>query len=321
MKISVIAIFYNSGKYMHKCIDSILSQEGIDLELIAIDDCSQDNTYAILQEYEKADNRVVTIKHKENKGISCARNSGIEAITGDCFYLIDGDDYLPEDALQILAKHYTNDTDWVQGGYNIVNEEGEIIKKRNNIARTYNSHSEIINNFNSLEFIYTHNRLINKKFKHILFPIGKAHEDRFWNIQAFSNVNRITNVETATYNYVAHKSSFSNKSRSCKMYIESALELLQEMDNADDCWKVESDTFLITAIEKNIYLWKQEANYRKYLLNKVRSRSRKVTIDINGFPRFTKLVHKMIAKGLPDIIIFLIALMYRSYIRITKKPV
>ena len=105
------------------------------------------------------------------------------------------------------------------------------------------------------------------------------------------------------------------------MYIESALELLQEMDKAENCWKVESDTFLLTAIEKNIYLWKQDAKYRKYLLNKVRSRSKQVTIDINGFPRFTKLVHKMIAKGLPDIVIFLIASMYRSYIRITKKPV
>ena len=52
MKISVIAIFYNSEKYMYKCIDSILSQKGVDLELIAVDDCSKDNTYEILQKYK-----------------------------------------------------------------------------------------------------------------------------------------------------------------------------------------------------------------------------------------------------------------------------
>lgn len=321
MKISVIAIFYNSEKYMYKCIDSILSQKGVDLELIAVDDCSKDNTYEILQKYKQTDDRVVIIKHDENKGISCARNSGIIAMTGDCFYLIDGDDHLPQDALLTLSQHYTHDTDWVQGGYNIVNEQGDIVKKKNNKAGTYRSHAEIVDNFSSLEFIYTHNRLINKKFKHISFPIGKAHEDRFWNIQAFPVLNRIANVETATYNYVAHESSFSNKSRSSKMYIESALELLQEMDKAENCWKVESDTFLLTAIEKNIYIWKQRGKYRRFLLNQIRSRSQKVTIDIKGFPRFTKLVHKMIAKGLPDIVIFLIASMYRSYIRITKKPV
>ena len=321
MKISVIAIFYNSEKYMHKCIDSILSQEGVDLELIAVDDCSKDNTYEILQKYKQTDDRLIIIRHDENKGISCARNSGIIAMTGDCFYLIDGDDYLPQDALPTLAQHYSNDTDWVQGGYNIVNEQGDIVKKRNNKAGTYHSHAEIIANFCSLEFIYTHNRLINKKFKHILFPIGKAHEDRFWNIKAFPLLNKIINIETTTYNYVAHESSFSNKSRGYKMYIESAIELLEEMDKSDDCWKVESDTFLITAIEKNIYLWKQDGRYRRYLLNKIRTRSKNVTIDITCFPRFTKLIHKMIAKGYPDIIINLFALTYRSYIHSTGKPV
>ena len=129
MKISVIAIFYNSEKYMYKCIDSILSQKGVDLELIAVDDCSKDNTYEILQKYKQTDDRVVIIKHDENKGISCARNSGIIAMTGDCFYLIDGDDHLPQDALLTLSQHYTHDTDWVQGGYNIVNEQGDIVKK------------------------------------------------------------------------------------------------------------------------------------------------------------------------------------------------
>ena len=147
MKISVIAIFYNSEKYMHKCIDSILSQEDVDLELIAVDDCSKDNTYEILQEYEKTDNRIVIIRHDYNKGISCARNSGIEAITGDCFYLIDGDDHLPKNALKNLAQYFTNDTDWVQGGYNIVNEEGDIVKKRNNKTGIYRSHTEIVDNF------------------------------------------------------------------------------------------------------------------------------------------------------------------------------
>ena len=117
MKISVIAIFYNSQKYVKKCVDSILSQEGIDLELIAVDDCSKDDTYSLLKLYN--DDRIKVIRHSENCGISGARNTGLQKVSGDCFFFIDGDDYLPSNALSELAKYYNPDVDWVQGGFAI----------------------------------------------------------------------------------------------------------------------------------------------------------------------------------------------------------
>ncbi len=321
MKISVIAIFYNSGNYMRKCIDSILSQQNVNIELIAVDDCSKDNTLHILEEYSRNDKRIRIVRHESNKGISEARNSGIKAVTGDCWFLIDGDDSLPDSALYMLSKEYNEEIDWVQGGYNIVDENNNRLRIRSNPTKKYNSHKEIVDNFGQIEFIYTHNRLINKKFKNILFPTGKAHEDRFWNVRAFPLVQKIVNISDPTYSYTAHTHSFSNKSRRSSLYIDSAVELLEEMDKSETCWKCESDTFLITAIEKNLYLWKQDVEYRRSVLKKIRKRSKAVTINFDSFPRFNKRIHVMIAKSYPDFIISLFSMIYRTYIHIAKIPV
>ncbi len=65
MKISVIAIFYNSSAYIKKCIQSILDQQDVFIELIAVDDCSTDDTLKLLQEYAIIDDRIKIIKHQK----------------------------------------------------------------------------------------------------------------------------------------------------------------------------------------------------------------------------------------------------------------
>lgn len=320
MKISVIAIFYKSAGYVRKCVDSILNQKGsFDLELIAVDDCSPDDTLAILNSY--ADERIKILHHEKNAGISAARNTGLKNVTGDAFYFIDGDDFLPEGALEALAAVFSDDVDWVQGAYAICDETDELMQVKANPAGRYETHAEIVKNFDKLEFIYTHNRLVNKRWASLLFPLGKAHEDRFWNVRAFPDIKRIINISEVTYNYIAHPSSFSNKSRASRLYLDSAVELMTEMDALDHCWKGTSDTFLITAIEKNLYLWKQDSSYKKSVLKKIKKRSLEVSIDVGSFPRFTKMIHTMIVKGYPDLIIDVFASLYRGYIGLTHKMV
>lgn len=320
MKITVIAIFYNSASYVSKCVDSILNQKGnFDLELVAVDDCSPDNTCDILMSYKDA--RLKVVRHEKNAGISAARNTGLKHVMGDAFYFIDGDDFLPDGALEALALHFSDDVDWVQGGYAVCDEQDKVLSVKNNPDGTYHSHEEIADNFDKLEFIYTHNRLVNVKWKNLYFPVGKAHEDRFWNVRAFSELKKIVNVSAVTYNYIAHPASFSNRSRASRLYVDSALELLTEMDKLDGCWKGTADTFLITAIEKNLYLWKQPRAYRKEVSGKIKERSRRVSIDVNGFPRFTKWIHRMIARGYPDGMIEAVAALYRTYVSLTKKAI
>lgn len=319
MKISVIVIFYNSESYCRKCIDSILSQNGkFDLEIIAVDDCSTDHTLDILNSY--TDERIKIVQHLKNQGISAARNTGLKQITGDCYYFIDGDDYLPVNALSILFEHFSSDIDWVQGGYAICNEKGTVLNIKNNVTNTYFSFQAICDNFDKLEFIYTHNRLINSKWKNIKFPIGKAHEDRFWNISVFLHLSRIVNISDVTYNYVCHPQSFSNKSRASENYINSGLELLRQMRELPSCWTTIADLFQITAIEKNLYLFSYKKEYRKKVLHRLKLMPA-VQLKTIGFPRFTRLIHFFTANHYSDTVVYTISYLYKFYIKITNHPI
>ncbi|MDV4357675.1 glycosyltransferase, partial [Enterococcus faecium] len=95
-RISIIVPVYNVEKYLKKCVDSILGQTFTDFELLLIDDGSTDNSGSICDELAKTDNRIKVI-HKENGGLSDARNIGIEVAKGDFIGFIDSDDYIDED--------------------------------------------------------------------------------------------------------------------------------------------------------------------------------------------------------------------------------
>ena len=101
VKVSVIVPIYNVEEYINKCIDSILNQTFREFELILVDDGSTDNSGNICDTYKSIDNRVRVI-HKDNGGLSDARNFGIEAATGEFLYFIDGDDFIHEDTLESM---------------------------------------------------------------------------------------------------------------------------------------------------------------------------------------------------------------------------
>lgn len=111
MKISVIVPVYNTEKYLHKCVDSILAQTFTDFELLLIDDGSTDNSGKICNEYAAKDNRV-KVFHKENGGVSRARNLGIDNARGEYLSFIDSDDYIRPDMyaeLVAVADKYNVD--------------------------------------------------------------------------------------------------------------------------------------------------------------------------------------------------------------------
>lgn len=92
-KISVIVPVYNTEKYLHRCVDSILAQTFTDFELLLIDDGSTDSSGAICDEYAQKDSRV-RVFHKENGGVSSARNLGIKNARGEWITFCDSDDYV-----------------------------------------------------------------------------------------------------------------------------------------------------------------------------------------------------------------------------------
>ena len=212
--ISVIAIFYNSSEFCGKCINSILNQDYPYLDIILVDDCSTDSTKKILYEYAEKDPRIRLIINEQNRGISEARNSGLRTVKGECFFFIDGDDFLSKkESLSILVSHWSPDMDWVSGSYEFVDETGNVLKRNILPTRNCNNRDEILNNFSEIDFVYTHNRLISSRFKNIFFPAKKMHEDRFWNLQIYSGLNKIIQLSDVTYSYLSRTSSFSSRSR------------------------------------------------------------------------------------------------------------
>ncbi len=101
--ISVVIPAYNVGKYIDKCIDTVLTQTYSNIEIILVDDGATDDTAEICDNYAKKDNRVKVI-HKKNGGLSDARNAGIDAAKGKYITFIDSDDYIADDYVEFLYK-------------------------------------------------------------------------------------------------------------------------------------------------------------------------------------------------------------------------
>lgn len=101
LKVSIIVPVYKAEPYIRKCIDSILSQTFTNFELLLIDDGSPDNCGKICDEYAELDTRV-HVFHKENGGVSAARNLGLDHAKGDYVCFIDSDDWIDPDMLETL---------------------------------------------------------------------------------------------------------------------------------------------------------------------------------------------------------------------------
>lgn len=102
--VSVIVPAYNIEEYLPRCLDSILNQSYRDLEIILVDDGSTDSTGVICDEYAEKDSRVVVI-HKENGGVSAARNDGMNIASGEYVSFVDGDDWIDREMYETLYKN------------------------------------------------------------------------------------------------------------------------------------------------------------------------------------------------------------------------
>ncbi|AJW64743.1 putative glycosyltransferase EpsJ [Elizabethkingia miricola] len=106
--ISVIIPVYNAGKSLHIALDSLMKQTYQHLELVLINDYSRDNTLEVLNEYANKVSLngkmlVKVFSHKQNQGVAAARNTGLENATGDYVYYVDADDFIEENAIELMV--------------------------------------------------------------------------------------------------------------------------------------------------------------------------------------------------------------------------
>ena len=102
--ITVIVPVYKTEKYLRRCVDSIRTQTYVNLEIILVDDGSPDNSAALCDVLATEDSRIRVI-HKENGGLSSARNAGLDVMTGDYVGFVDSDDWVTPDMYQVLYDH------------------------------------------------------------------------------------------------------------------------------------------------------------------------------------------------------------------------
>jgi glycosyltransferase involved in cell wall biosynthesis len=102
--ISVIVPIYNVEQYLEQCLDSLISQNMIDFEIIGVNDSSQDNSASIFENYMRVDNRFKLINHDENRGLPSARNTGISKASGDYLFFLDSDDWIAPHTFSILYE-------------------------------------------------------------------------------------------------------------------------------------------------------------------------------------------------------------------------
>lgn len=144
--ISVVVPIYKVEKYLVKCIDSIIEQSYRNIELILVDDGSPDSCPQICEEYRKKDSRIKVI-HKQNGGLSDARNAGMEIATGEWITFIDSDDYVGINFLKELYSSAINTkADISICDYKSVSDDtGQEIKKTS---------TEVFDNVKCLEEMY-----------------------------------------------------------------------------------------------------------------------------------------------------------------------
>ena len=94
MKLSIIIPVYKVEAYLRKCVESVLGEAGVNMEVILVDDCSPDGSGAICRQFAESDSRVRYLRRNENGGLSAARNTGLDAATGDYVTFVDSDDYI-----------------------------------------------------------------------------------------------------------------------------------------------------------------------------------------------------------------------------------
>ena len=201
-KVTIIIPVYNVEKYLNKCVQSVMNQTYSDLEIILVDDGSPDNCPKMCDNLAKSDSRIKVI-HKQNGGLSDARNAGIDVATGEYLMFVDSDDYIaPTMVEKLYTALKTANADISICNFFYVGEmNGDDYSERN-------TNLPIKNEIITSEFVLKNNKLYKKEvFENIRFQVGKLHEDEYIFHEIFFNANKIACISDGLYYYVQRKDS------------------------------------------------------------------------------------------------------------------
>ncbi len=265
--ISVIIPVYNTAALLPKCIDSVLAQTYSNIEIVLVNDGSTDNSGNVCDEYaNKHDN--INVIHKENGGVSDARNAALEIVNGDYITFVDSDDYIePTMYEQMIAQSHKNSAEIVISACSFHMNDGHI-------ERWFESGEiEVLSKENAvidlLEDKKIQSYMCNKLYKATLFegvrfPSATIMEDVCVNYQLFIKSNTVVFMQIPLYNYVHRQGSLSRAPSSTKnqdafkvildRYLKVEKDIPQIQKNNDFAlimWMVRTYTFIVRGKEEN----------------------------------------------------------------------
>lgn len=211
-QISVIVPVYNVEKYLDRCVQSIVDQTYTNLQIILVDDGSTDGCPAACDRWAQKDCRIRVI-HKENGGLSDARNAGVAIATGEYIGFADSDDRLDLRFFEVLTEQLERTGSDICSCHAIAFSEDTMPIPRD-IGKT-----AVYTTEEAMHALITDRlpqTVWNKLYKrHLLegiaFPVGKLHEDAFWSDQIIARAKRVAVVDFAGYHYFQRPDSIMGK--------------------------------------------------------------------------------------------------------------
>lgn len=215
--VSIIVPVYNVEKYIVACITSIQTQTYENLEIILVDDGTPDNSGKICDEFAQKDERIKVI-HKTNGGLSSARNAGLDIATGDYIMFVDSDDYLSDNAVELLVRDSQKyDADFVQfflfhtscTEYSMKHtDENYNVELITDIRQMY---WKMFKTAGSGESACS--KLYKKKlFDGLRFKEGIIHEDVYFALSMIQKAKRALYLDASPYYYIVHPNSIITSS-------------------------------------------------------------------------------------------------------------
>ena len=307
-RISIIIPVYNVEQYVEECLQSVANQtmtEGI--ECIIVDDCGSDNSVAIAKQFidsYQGDIRFTFIQREKNGGLSAARNTGIEAATGEYVYFLDSDDTIVPECMKLMygfVKKYGN-VDLVQGSFYESEEEKKTISQYK--LPEYTENKRQIKTF-LLRFegdiVGAQSRLARREFliKHkLFFKHGIIHEDNYWTFFLAKHVNSMAFCPSRTYYHRYNPTSITgniNIAKEAIAYETIIKELSQDIDPFLSGHQKELIlNNLITVLNNHYY---EDGKARKDLITsfeKCHSILEKILLCLYIWTKNTKMLHLLI---------------------------
>ena len=198
--VSIIVPVYKVEQYLKRCMDSVLNQTYKNIEVILVDDGSPDNCPALCDEYAKIDSRVRVI-HKENGGLSSARNVALDSVKGDYIFFVDSDDWLALDTLEVLNEYLEKDYDMISFQRTYLTEE-KVVEKGEKNPKDMDVSQYIDASFlGRYDFFVTTKIFKTEVFNNVRFLEGRNYEDLEIMHRLFLNMKKVVGLDYFLYYY------------------------------------------------------------------------------------------------------------------------